>query len=397
MTLGIKPMAEERKVVTAAPENSETPLHSLRSWVTPTPWFFVRNHFDVPARILGDWRLRVSGCVERPAEWTLGDLADLPERTVFCTMECAGNGRSFLQTRVPGVHWGAGAIGHAEWTGVSVSHLLKMAGLHSDAMEVVFWGADQGSEPDHPAPMHFARALPLAKALDADTLLVTRMNGEILNAAHGYPIRLLVPGWYGVASVKWLTHVEVINRPFDGYYQTKKYVIQRSASNGPETVPVGAMAVKAEILRPASGAVLGLGTNRLFGVAWAGEHAVTRVDVSTDGGKSWSEAELTGLRAPYSWTLWEYLWEVAIPGEYSLLSRAVSADGRMQPADHDPLLGGYMIHFSRPLRVTVERARRSQETWADPDTLLYDMNSFAEENTRFPLDVEMEFAGGEGI
>jgi hypothetical protein len=140
-----------------------------------------------------------------------------------------------------------------------------------------------------------------------------------------------------------------------------------------------------------------VGTNRLFGVAWAGENAVARVEVSTDGGQNWSEAELMGLRAPYSWTLWEYIWEVAVPGEYSLLARAVSADGRVQPADHDPLLGGYMIHFCRTSTVTVERARRSQETWADPDTLLYDMNSFAEENTRFPLDVEMVFAGGEGI
>jgi hypothetical protein len=124
---------------------------------------------------------------------------------------------------------------------------------------------------------------------------------------------------------------------------------------------------------------------------------VARVEVSTDGGHIWSAAELMGLRAPYSWTLWEYLWEVAIPGEYSLLSRAVSADGRVQPTEHDSLLGGYMIHFSRPTQVRVESARRSQETWADADTLLYDMNSFAEENTRFPLDVEMEFAGGEGI
>lgn len=390
-------MAEQRRVVTAAPENSETPLENLRSWVTPTPWFFVRNHFDVPPPVTPSWRLQVHGRVERPIEWTLEELPALPERTVFCTLECAGNGRSFLQTRVPGVQWGAGAIGHAEWTGVPVRLLLEKAGIRPDAVEVVFWGADRGCEADHPEPMYFARALPLDKSLDADTLLATRMNGEILNAVHGYPIRLIAPGWYGVASVKWLTRIEVIDRPFDGYYQTKKYVVQRSTKNGTETIPVGAMAVKSEILRPASGAVLGVGTNRLFGVAWAGETAVASVEVSTDGGQNWIAAELLGPRAPYSWTLWEYLWEVADPGEYSFLSRAVSADGRMQPTEHDSLLGGYMIHFSRSIRVQVEKARRSHETWADADTLLYDMNAFAEENTRFPLDVEMEFAGGEGI
>jgi DMSO/TMAO reductase YedYZ molybdopterin-dependent catalytic subunit len=390
-------MAEQRKVVTAAPENSETPLTSVRSWVTPTPWFFVRNHFETPSPLSADWKLRVEGCVERPATYTLDELGDFPERTIFCTLECAGNGRSFLQPRAPGVQWGAGAIGHAEWTGVPVRYLLDRVGVKPGAKEVVFWGADCGSESDHPEPMFFARGLPLAKAMDADTLLATRMNGEALDAIHGFPLRLLVPGWYGVASVKWLTRMEVIDQRFQGYYQSKKYVIQRRTSQGLETVPVGAMAVKSEILRPGPGSVLGVGTNRLFGVAWAGEEAVARVEVSTDGGKSWNDAELLGLQAPYSWTLWEYLWEVAVPGDYSLVARAVSKSGKTQPKEHDPVLGGYMIHFSRPMAVRVESARQSQESWADADTLLYDMNAFAEENTRFPLDVELEFAGGEGI
>src|SRR6266849_9010674 len=295
-------MAEQRRMVTSAPENSETPLENVRSWVTPTPWFFVRNHFTMPpaaqvvqAVAIG-WRLRVEGCVQRPADWTLDDLAALPERTVFCTLECAGNGRSFLQPCVPGVQWGAGAIGHAEWTGVPVRQLLEKAGVQASAVDVVFWGADRGSEADHLEPMAFARALPLAKAMDADTLLATRMNGEIPDASHGYPIRLLAPGWYGVASVKWLTRIEVIDRSFQGYYQSKKYVIQRRTSRGVETVPVGSMAVKSEILRPASDAVLGVGTYRLFGVAWGGEEAVARVEISTDNGKNWNDAELMGLR-----------------------------------------------------------------------------------------------------
>jgi DMSO/TMAO reductase YedYZ molybdopterin-dependent catalytic subunit len=390
-------MPEQRRVVTAMPENSETPLEDVRSWVTPNRLFFVRNHFNVPALDLADWRLSVEGCVAQPATWSWDELTALPERTVFATVECAGNGRSFLQEHVHGVQWGAGAVGHAEWTGVPLRLVLQKAGIEPAAVEVLFEGADRGSESDHPEPMHFARSLPLAKALDPDTLLAFRMNGELLEPSHGFPVRLFVPGWYGVASVKWLARIEVLGRPFQGYFQTTKYTIQRQSTDGPRTVVVGPMAVKAEIVRPSAGATLGLGTNRLFGVAWAGEEAVARVGVSIDGGQSWEQAELIGPRAPYSWTLWEYLWEVAEPGDYTVLARAEGESGAVQPLQHDSLLGGYMIHFSRPRSVRVEGARRSHAHRSDLDTLLYDMNAYAEENMRFPLDVEMEFAGGGGI
>src|SRR6266851_650468 len=390
-------MPEQRKVVTAAPENSETPLEGVRSWVTPTRLFFVRNHFPVPAIDPATWRLRIEGCVRERREWTWDELQQLPERTVFATVECAGNGRSFLQPLVGGVQWGAGAVGHAEWTGVPLRLVLEEAGVQAGAIEILFEGADRGSESDHPEPMQFARSLPLAKAYDPDTLLAFRMNGELLEPSHGFPVRLFVPGWYGVASVKWLQRIEVLDRPFQGYFQTKKYTVQRQTSDGPRTVVVGPMAVKAEIVRPGAGAVVGLGTNRLFGVAWAGEEDGARVGVSTDGGHNWEHAELIGPRAPYSWTLWEYLWEVAEPGDYTLVVRAEAESGALQPLRHDSLLGGYMIHFSRPRSVRVEGARRSHAHRSDLDTLLYDMNAYAEENMRFPLDVEMEFAGGGGI
>jgi DMSO/TMAO reductase YedYZ molybdopterin-dependent catalytic subunit len=394
---GVHYMAEERRIVTAAPENSETPLEGVRSWVTPNRLFFVRNHFEVPALSPATWRLSVEGCAERPTTWTWDDLSELPERSVFATVECAGNGRSFLKPHVHGVQWGAGAIGHAEWTGVPLRLILLKAGLSADATEVLFEGADRGVEPDHPEPMSFARSLPLAKALDPDTLLATRMNGEPLEPSHGFPIRLIVPGWYGVASVKWLTHIEVRKAPFAGYFQTTKYTIQQQGLHGLERVIVGPMAVKSEIIRPHPGEALGVGTVRLFGVAWAGPEVVARVDVSTDGGESWHGAELIGPRAPYSWALWEYLWEVAEPGRYTLLARATSSSGQVQPSRHDPLWGGYLIHHTRPNAVQVLKTRRIHDERADTETLVYDMNAFAEENTRLPLDVEMEFAGGEGI
>jgi hypothetical protein len=188
-----------------------------------------------------------------------------------------------------------------------------------------------------------------------------------------------------------------LSTPFRGYFQTTKYTVQRRTANGSETVVVGPMALKSEIIRPATDATLGLGTNRVFGVAWAGEEAVARVEVTTDDGRSWRPAELIGPQAAYSWTLWEYLWEVAQPGSYALLARATSHSGHVQPMERDLLLGGYLIHHCRPIPVRVEGALRSEAHRADLDTLMYDMNAYAEENFRFPLDVEMEFAGGEGI
>jgi DMSO/TMAO reductase YedYZ molybdopterin-dependent catalytic subunit len=390
-------MLEARKPVTMDPENSETPLAEVHSWVTPNRLFFVRNHFELPQIDLATWRLALEGCIDRPAEWTWEQLAELPQRSVFATIECAGNGRSFLQTPVAGVQWGAGAIGHAEWTGVPLHTLLADAGVRPEALEVVFEAADRGSESDHPEPMPFARSLSLEKAMDPDTLLALRMNGERLEPIHGFPVRLLVPGWYGVASVKWLQRITVVDEPFRGYYQTAKYTVLRQSAGSEQTEVVGPMVVKSEILRPRVDEVLGIGTNRIFGVAWAGEQAVAEVQVATDGGATWQPAELLGPRTPYSWCLWEYLWEVADAGRYEIAARAVSAGGHAQPDGHDPLLGGYMINFIRPRRVRVDAERRSTARPADAQTLLYDMNAFAEQNTRFPLDVEMEFTGGAGI
>jgi DMSO/TMAO reductase YedYZ molybdopterin-dependent catalytic subunit len=346
-------MPKPRKYVTIDPENSETPLAELRSWVTPSGMFFVRNHFPVPANDLAAWRLRVDGCVERPLTLTWAELTTMPERTLFATMECAGNGRSFLEPRVEGVPWGAGAVGHAEWTGVPLRTVLEKAGLKPQAAEVLCEGADRGTEPDHPEPMDFARSLPLDKALDPDTLLVYRMNGEPLEPNHGFPLRLVVPAWYGVASVKWLKRIAVIDHPFKGYFQTKKYTVQRKTANGLETVVVGPLPLKSDIFRPQHGESLRAGRQRIYGAAWAGAEEVARVEVSTDGGRAWAPATLVGPKAAYSWTLWEYFWDAAQAGKYTILSRAIAKSGRVQPMSHDPLNGGYLIHHSRPIILQV--------------------------------------------
>jgi DMSO/TMAO reductase YedYZ molybdopterin-dependent catalytic subunit len=363
--------------------------------MTPCRWFFVRSHFETPAIDLNSWRLALSGCVERDLSLSWAELDSMPRDSVFVTIECAGNGRSFLKRQVEGVQWTAGAVGHAEWSGVRLKHVLERARLKPEAKEIVFYGADSGIE--HGQQLSFARSLPLEKALHPDTLLATHMNGEKLETSHGSPLRLIVPGWYGVASVKWLTRIDAVAAPFQGYFQTVKYTVQHRTGGGTRTDIVGPMPVKSEIIRPEEGASLGLGANRIFGMAWAGEHAVAAVEVSVDGGSSWQRAELQGIRAPYSWTAWEYLWESACAGEYSLLARAISENGQVQPMDHDMDRGGYLINFCRPIRVHVDAGRRSHDSIGDIAMLQRDMASAARERARLPLDADLELMSGAGI
>lgn len=390
-------MDTQRKLVTTTPENSETPLEMAASWVTPNRLFFVRNHFTPPAVERAAWELSLGGLVERPMRWSFAQLAAMPQHSVFATVECAGNGRSFLREKAAGVQWGAGAIGHAEWTGVRLRDLLESAGLKAGALEVVFEGADRGTEPDHPAPMHFSRSLPVTKALDPDTLIALRMNGEWLDANHGAPMRLFVPGWYGVASVKWLRSIRVIDQTYPGYFQTTKYAIERLTSQGKRRLPLGPGAVKSEMLLPTAAQRLQAGTHRIAGVAWAGEERVMRVDVSTDGGRTWQAAHLKGMRQPYSWCQWECLWTVTVPGEYTLMARAHSESGQAQPFDYDPNNLGYLINVVLPRVIRVEPGETAPDAFADAAMWADTMLAHAEQNTRRGLDVELVFTAGEGI
>lgn len=386
-------MDSQRKSITTSPENSETPLESVASWVTPNRLFFVRNHFDVPPGDAATWELKIEGMVERPQSWSFAALRAMPQHSVFATVECAGNGRSFLRQKAAGVQWGAGAIGHAEWTGVSLRDLLNAARLKSGATEIVFEGADRGTEPDHPAPMYFSRSLPLAKALDADTIIALRMNGDWLDANHGAPMRLFVPGWYGVASVKWLRTMRVIDHAYAGYFQTVKYSVRRQVRGEKRDVPLGPGVVKSEILEPRAGARLGLATHRISGLAWGGEQRIAQVDVSTDGGNSWRPAKLKGLQQPYSWCHWEHVWTADTPGYYTLMARAQTESGEKQPLDYDPDNVGYLINIVLPRAVQVASDAPATATgdWIDS------MEAFAEENIRRSLDLELEFTSGEGI
>ncbi len=385
-------MSPARRIVTSGPENSETPLEQVPSWVTPNRLFFVRNHFEPP--VVTDaraWELTLEGLVARPMRWTLAQLEAMPQHGVFATVECAGNGRSFLKEKAEGVQWGAGAIGHAEWTGVRLRDLLEPAGIKASATEIIFEGADRGEEGGK--TMNFSRSLPLAKALHPDTLIALRMNGEALEPNHGAPLRLFVPGWYGVASVKWLRTMRVTDQPYQGYFQTTKYSIIR----GGRRQPLGPGSVKSEVLSPAAGAQVGAGTVRIAGVAWAGEAGVSRVDVSTDGGRTWHAAHLTGIDQPYSWRQWEALWTVTAPGDYEIVTRAHSSRGETQPIEYDRDNLGYLINVVRPVRVRVKAGDGAADDFADPGTWSVYMEAYAEENRRRPLDVQLAFTAGDGI
>jgi DMSO/TMAO reductase YedYZ molybdopterin-dependent catalytic subunit len=339
------------------PANLEMPFSTLDGWVTPNDQFYVRSHFPVPAIDLQSWRLRIEGAVDQPREYSHADLLARPQTTIPATMECAGNSRVFLQPKVKGVQWEMGAIGHAEWTGIWLGELLREAGFAADACEVILEGADTGSiaEPPRPAgTLHYARSLSLGKALD-DVLVALQMNGEALTPAHGFPLRAIVPGWYGMAAIKWLQRVIVTTAPFPGYYQTVDYAYWESSDNGPRLVPITEMLVKAAISRPALGEAIQAGaTYRVRGAAWTADAEITRVEISCDGGSSWSDASLGEKSSRNSWRLWHHDWAVpATPGMSTLLARATDSRGRTQPMERDQNLGGYMINHCIPLEVEI--------------------------------------------
>ena len=277
------------------PANLEMPFGTLDGFITPNDQFYIRSHFPVPPADLATWRLKIEGAIERPREWSCDELRALPSKTVPATLECAGNSRVFLVPKVKGTQWELGAVGNAEWTGVSLGEILRQAGVQSNALEVILEGADAGTLSEAPKPagkIHYARSVPLDKALD-DVLLAYEMNGEALTPAHGFPLRAIVPGWYGMAAIKWLQRIVVTDRPFNGYYQTVDYAFWQREEAGVRLVPITEMQVKAAIARPGISEVIAAGANyKIAGAAWTSEGEIVKVELSTDGGGSWKTASL---------------------------------------------------------------------------------------------------------
>jgi DMSO/TMAO reductase YedYZ molybdopterin-dependent catalytic subunit len=344
---------KERIVRSEEPLNLESPFEDLGGFITPNERFYVRTHFPIPKIDKNKWRLSILGEVEKPFDISFDQLTKLEAKTIPVTLECAGNNRQFLEPKVKGVQWALGAVGNANWTGVPLSILLDRAGLKHKASEIVFEGADEGELEDPKAPrgkIKFARSIPLAKA--QDVLLAYRMNDVDLPPEHGAPVRAIVPDWYAMASIKWLTRITVIDRPFNGYYQTLDYAFWK---NG-ELAPLSEMQTKAQIARPMDGEVVKTNSNvRIHGAAWSGKEEIAKVEVSIDGGSTWNEAKLLGESKAHAWRLWEYNWRTpAKPGSASLVARATDSRGESQSRERDWERGTYMINHL--LRVSVEVA-----------------------------------------
>jgi len=333
------------------------PFEELNGFITPTESFYVRTHFPVPKIERNKWRLRVEGEVEAPFEIAFDDLLKLESRKIPVTLECAGNSRNFLEPKVKGVQWELGAVGTAEWTGVSLSILLERARVKANGREVILEGADGGEleDPKRPAgELKFARSIPLDKAR-GDVLLAYRMNDVDLPPEHGFPLRAIVPGWYAMASVKWLQRIIVTDKPFTGYYQTLDYAYWKRREDLAELVPLAEMQIKAEIARPVEGEVVAANSIvRVRGAAWSGEGDVTTVELSTDGGASWSETKLIDKPIRNAWRLWEFEWHTpTAAGKQTLVARATDSRGRTQPIERDPDRGTYMINHLLPITVEV--------------------------------------------
>src|SRR2546423_7996795 len=338
------------------PLNLEMPFSSLDGSLTPNELFYVRCHFPVPEISANDWRLKIEGEIEAPFALNYKELCAMESRTIAATLECAGNNRLFLEPKVKGVQWELGAVGTASWTGVPLSAVLERARPKANAIEVILEGADEGQVDKTPTPsgqISFCRSLPLSKAR-TDVLLAYEMNGDKLSEAHGFPLRAIVPGWYAMASVKWLRRIIMTEKPFNGFYQSLDYTFWDRSGVLPTLAPLTELQTKAEIARPENGDTIAANSNyRVHGAAWTGTGEITRVEVSFDSGETWKEAELLGDAVNDSWRLWEYNWRSPAAGRYRLIARATDSRGGTQAAERGGDRGTYMINHLLPVEVEV--------------------------------------------
>jgi len=322
-------MKDPMRVMTERPLNAETPVASLRSWITPNHLFFDRNQGAVPPRriSLARWRLSVEGEVGIPLTLSFDEIRRLPKAIAADTLECSGNGRSLLAEKSAGNPWTVGGVGNAVWGGVWLKEVLNTAGLKTGAAHIAFEGFDK---PLGSAGVKFIRSIPLDKALST-TLLAYEMNGEPLPLKHGFPLRALALGWTGANCVKWLKRIVVLDRPYAGFFMDNVYrVFQKGQDPGTGEVVTG-IKLKSIITQPVPGETLPAGTVVVLGAAYAGETEVAGVEVTLDGGASWNPAEFIGPHEPFAWRQWQYLWRADAKGGCLIMSRATDAQGRRQP------------------------------------------------------------------
>lgn len=339
------------------PPDFETPVALLDTFITPNEQFYVRSHMPPPTGVDGAaWKLVVAGEVDAPLSLSLADLGQFPEASVTVTLECAGNGRSFFDPPVAGIQWEKGAVGTARWTGVRLADVLRKAGVKPSSTVVTMNGGDQpvGTMPD------FVRQLPIGKAMHADTLIAHTMNGQPLPAAHGFPLRMIVPGWEGAYAVKWLHEIRALSKEFDGFWVATgyRYPVKRvapgAAVDAADLTPLTGLVVKSLITKPLTGSAVAPGAIDVAGFAWAGDSPIARVEISTDSGASWKLARLTGERVPYAWRRFEYRFDARKAETLTIMSRATDVGGRTQPAIAQWNPSGYLWNQPDTIRVEVK-------------------------------------------
>jgi sulfite oxidase len=320
-----------KRIMSEKPLNAETPIESLRSWITANSVFFDRNQGEIPGEkiSLADWRLCLEGEIEAPLSLTFDQIYRMPKASVANTLECSGNSRSLLEEKAKGNPWTVGGVGNAVWGGVWLRDVLALARPRSGARHVAFEGFDK---PLGSAKIQFVRSIPLDKAISS-TLLAYEMNGEPLPLKHGYPLRALALGWTGANCVKWLGKITILAQPVSGFYMDKVYrVFQKGQEPETGTVVTG-LKLKSIITQPVNGQRIPAGLVTVLGAAYAGEAEVQAVEVSADDGKTWATADFIGPREPYAWRQWQYLWQTERKGRRTLMARATDSRGNKQPLE----------------------------------------------------------------
>jgi DMSO/TMAO reductase YedYZ molybdopterin-dependent catalytic subunit len=328
-------------------------LEGLRYDLTPAGMHYLLVHFDVPEADETTWTLSIGGLVRNPLELTMADLRARPSVTMPVTMECAGNGRARLTPRPISQPWLTEAIGTAAWTGTPLRSLLEEAGTGDETVELVFRGGDHGIQSD--VEQDYERSLSIEDAMREEVLLAYEMNGAPLPPQHGYPLRLVVPGWYGMTSVKWLTSIMAVAQPFEGFQMLSYRFRQQPEDEGE---PVTRMSPRSLLVPPGfpdfmtRRRFVDVGDHVLRGRAWSGWGPIERVEVSTDGGDTWAEAALGAPASPFAWTRFDFVWQATEPGEFELCCRATDAEGNTQPLDQPWNLHGFSNNMVQ--RVPVE-------------------------------------------
>jgi sulfane dehydrogenase subunit SoxC len=337
-----------------AARNHGLPLEALRHPITPVGLHYLLIHFDIPEVDERTWRLHVGGRVAHDLTLTLDELKSRPAQTLAVTMECAGNGRALMSPHVVSQPWLNEAVGTAEWTGTPLAPVLEDAGVLDGAREVVFTGLDRGVQGD--VEHLYERSLPLEEILRAEALLAYAVNGQALPRQHGFPLRLVVPGWYGMTHVKWLQAITVVDQPFRGWQQEVAYRLKDSEEDPGR--PVTRMLPRSLMIPPGIPDFLSRvrylesGPCLLEGRAWSGWGPIELVELSVDGGSTWSEARLGEPMSDFAWRGWTYVWQ-AEPGEHELSCRATDATGRTQPSSAEWNLDGYCNNTPQRVRVVV--------------------------------------------